>query len=146
MNEEHKQDEQVEEGAHEAQPDAHMPEQVAPAGGTENQPQAPNNNTAVVAIAVLVIVVILGALYWWGTQLEAPTGGEQVPPPPSELPPENPGDPGDITSEGIEGDVSTSDELADIEADLDATSELEALDQEFENIEAELDAALDELE
>lgn len=143
MNEEHREAEHSEEVSHETLPEEHMPEQVPPAGGTVSDTQAANNNTAVVAIAVVVIIAILGALYWWGTQLETPSGSEQVPAPPSELPPENPGEPRDLTNQEVEGEVSASDELVDIEADLDTTSELEALDQEFENIEAELEAALE---
>ena len=89
-------------------------------GGEVKKPMGP-----IIGVAIIVIVLILGGLYFWSTQLskEEMTAEE-------------------ITAQEDPALIelqkqSDSDEIADIEADLDAT-DLEGLDAELEQIEQEL--------
>lgn len=80
-------------------------------------------------IIIIVILIILAGFYFWGNQLED-TAREEA------TTEEVGGDVDTTSSTDIGEPLSTSDEIADIEADLDAT-DLENLDAELENIDAE---------
>ena len=86
----------------------------------------------IIGIAIILVIIIFGGLYYWGGQISNQKLREQQ---------EN------VTAEEIlnQEDVilerlriqETSDEIIDIEADLDVT-DLNDLDKELENIDAEL--------
>lgn len=94
------------------------------------QSDAPEKSTSgpLIGIAIIIIVLIAGGIYFWSTAVDR--GGE------AELP--------TIQSEEAVDEIvsqlntqGTSDEIADIEADLDTT--------ELDNLDSELDALLNEL-
>jgi hypothetical protein len=71
----------------------------------------------VVGAIIIIVIIVLGGLYFWGKKLaEAPVDEETL-----EL-----------------QEVNSSDDLADIEADLENT-ELDSLDSDFGELEAELE-------
>ena len=85
----------------------------------------------IIGIAIIVVIIIFGGLYYWGAQIsrqEVKEGQENL----TAEQIENQADP---TTQQLQIQ-STSDEIADIEADLD-TTDLENLDQELENIDLE---------
>lgn len=89
---------------------------------------------AIIGTLVIVLVLLLCALYLWGALLSSPTP-EPVPfqaPPNHE--PETPRADADIQ---ILKTVSSSDEIAAIEADLNSTN-LDSLDQELDLIDRDL--------
>lgn len=123
-----------------------MPENLNATEGSSHS-TAPLNGIIIV-ILVLLLVFILGGLYIWFSQLmlntdqsvaptntgiERPTAAEN-------------NEPESTTAEAaVEAAqaMSTSDEIAAIEADIEAT-DLDALDAELNAIDAELEAALTE--
>lgn len=78
-----------------------------------------------VGIIIIVVVIVLGGYYFWTTQLN------QEPMTAEEIAAE------EDTATNALNEQSDSDEVADIEADLDAT-DLEGLDAELEQIDQEL--------
>ena len=95
----------------------------------------PSVSKNVVIVAVLaVIVLVLAFMYIWGSTTSEPNPivEPEIPVVPTPEP------------EVVVPNVSTSDEVGALEADLDA-SELETLDSELEQMETELDAALEEI-
>lgn len=78
----------------------------------------------VFGIIIIVVLLILGGFYFWGTLNDSMS--------PAEIEAEI-----DTALESLETQ-STSDEVSDIEADLDATL-LDDLDKELEDIDLELD-------
>ena len=111
---------------------------VAPA---ENR-QAPVNGI-IIAVLALLLIFILGGMYYWFSQLTAQT----VVTPAAERPTAEANDePESTTAEAAvktQAALSTSDEIAAIEADIAAT-DLDSLDAELTAIDAELDAAMEE--
>jgi len=100
----------------------------------------------VIGIIVIALVFILGGLYLWGTTLK---NNEPLPTPtPIERPTaEENNEPESANAEAdveIADTVSTSDTIEAIEADVDATTDLDEIDTELNAIEAELEAALNE--
>jgi uncharacterized protein HemX len=102
-----------------------------------SQPQTDDDKKSVgpiVGIAIIVVILIFGGLYYWGSKLDindetiidivdAPTTEEIL-------------NEQDVTLERLQIQ-DTSDEIADIEADLDLT-DLNDLDAELGNIDTEL--------
>ena len=78
----------------------------------------------VFGIIIIVVLIILGGFYFWGTLSDSMS--------PAEIEAEV-----DAALEDLETQ-STSDEVSDIEADLDSTL-LDDLDKELEDIDLELD-------
>jgi len=118
-----------------------MPENA----GTHPAQKAPASKPVhgiIIAILAVLLIFILAGMYYWFSQLTnqiAPT------PPVVERPTaqEN-NEPESTTAEAAvetQAALSTSDEIAAIEADIAAT-DLESLDTELTAIDAELDAAL----
>lgn len=101
-------------------------------------------NAIIIAILALLLIFILGGMYYWFSQLTAQT---EVNPSPTERPTaEENNEPESTTAEAAvetQQALSTSDEIAAIEADIQAT-DLDALDAELTAIDAELEAALSE--
>lgn len=86
---------------------------------------------SVIGIAIIVVLIIFGGLYYWGNQINkqnAMVEREAITTEEIENAP-------DTTLESLES-LGTSDEIADIEIDLD-TTDLENLDEELEQIDAE---------
>lgn len=112
---------------------------------TGNAAAATPVNGAIIGVLVLLLIMILGGMYYWFSQLT-----QEVAPavePTFERPSaEENNEPESTTAEAaVEAlnSLSTSDELAAIEADIAAT-DLSAIDTELTAIQAELDAALAE--
>lgn len=105
----------------EGQPEAgqEAPESTEPMGEPEKKSAGP-----VFGIIIIVVLLILAGFYFWGTLDDSMS--------PAEIAAE-----ADTALESLETQ-STSDEISDIEADLDATS-LDDLDQELGDIDLELD-------
>ena len=84
-----------------------------------------------IGIIIVILVIILGGLYFWGQRVEKNadesilTGEDTVT---------------EDNSVEILETQSSSDEIADIEEDLN-TTDLENLDRELQSIESDLDAA-----
>lgn len=95
-------------------------------GGSQKKSMGP-----VIGIAIIVVIIIFGGLYYWGAQINKQEAKDLQE---------------SLTAEQIESQEDTaveqlevqsqSDEVADIETDLNAT-DLENLDQELENIDLE---------
>lgn len=81
--------------------------------------EKPKSSSAgpIVGTVIIIIIIVLGGLYFWGKKLAIAPVDEQT----EEL-----------------QDVSASDAVADIEADLDAT-DLDSLDADLGNLEAEFE-------
>jgi len=81
-------------------------------------PESTSGTGAIVGAIIVVIILVVGGLYFWGKQLSTDT---------------------DTTDPQLEAlqNTSASDEVADIEADI-STTELDNLDAELGDIEAEL--------
>ena len=106
----------------EEKPGVENAEQAAPemsVGEPEKKSAGP-----VFGIVIIVVLLILAGFYFWGTLNDSMS--------PAEIAAE-----ADTALESLETQ-STSDEISDIEADLDATS-LDDLDQELGDIDLELD-------
>jgi len=88
----------------------------APMGGMMREPQKKSSVGPIIGIVLVILIIVLGGLYFWGKRLA--DNGDTLPP---------------LEEEPL----STSDEVSDIEADLDAT-DLESLDADAAAIEAEL--------
>ena len=98
----------------------------------------------ILAVLIVILVLILAGLYLWGTTLKNSTP-ETAPVVDTESTRPTPEENNEPESENAEAEVetaavvSTSDEIDDIEADLEATLNLEELDAELDAIEAEFD-------
>jgi hypothetical protein len=90
----------------------------------------------ILGVLVLILALILGGLFLWGSILN-----KQVSEPVVEIPNNEPETPRAIADAQILDTTSPSDELSAIQADLESTN-LELLDQDFQAMDAELDAAL----
>lgn len=117
-----------------------MPEQAF--GTSKNA--GPSVLGPVLAVLIVILVLLLGGLYLWGTTLQI---GDPTYTPPAERPTaEENNEPESTTAEAdvqaLET-VSTSDEIEAIEADLESTN-LDALDAELNDIDAELEASMQE--
>jgi hypothetical protein len=82
---------------------------------------------SIIGSIIVIIVIIIGGLYFWGTKAVAPTDEAQTPP----------ADPITMPEQDPIGDAlrntSTSDELGDIEADLN-TTDIDSIDAEADQI------------
>jgi len=102
---------------------------------SENTPQTNEKRSksigSIIGLAIIIVILIFGGLYYWGAQINKQQTQEQL---------------DNTTAEMIENQLDTaleqlqaqneSDEIADIEVDLNDTA-LEGLDQELENIDVE---------
>ena len=102
---------------------------------SENAPQTNEERSksigSIIGLAIIIVILIFGGLYYWGAQINKQQTQEQL---------------DNTTAEMIENQLDTaleqlqaqneSDEIADIEVDLNDTA-LEGLDQELENIDVE---------
>ena len=102
---------------------------------SENTPQTNEKRSksigSIIGLATIMVILIFGGLYYWGAQINKQQTQEQL---------------DNTTAEMIENQLDTaleqlqaqneSDEIADIEVDLNDTA-LEGLDQELENIDVE---------
>ena len=110
-----------------------MPPQETPEEQVPNTPQSDNADKSafgpIAGIAIIVIVLIVGGVYLWMTATDQDVDESQLP----------------VIQSGGEAEAivnqlntqGTSDEIADIEADLNTT--------ELENLDSELDDLLNEL-
>lgn len=101
-------------------------------------------NGIIIAVLAILLIAILAGMYYWFSQL---TNQVEIPAPVVERPTaEENNEPESTTAEATvetQSALSTSDEIAAIEADIEAT-DLDALDAELTAIDAELEAALSE--
>lgn len=110
--------------------------------GITNVEEAPSHLGVILGILIVVLSLILGGLYLWSTTFQTQPVAET---PIVERPTEEENNEPESTN--AEADVqvletlSTSDEIAALEADIESTN-LDELDAELQAIEAELDAAL----
>lgn len=84
----------------------------------------------IIGIAIIVVIMIFGGLYYWGAQISKQNKVKQ-----ENLTAEQIGSQTDNAALQLQAQ-SQSDEIADIETDLN-TTDLENLDQELENIDLE---------
>ena len=125
-----------------------MPE-TAVSKDTSPAPSTAPLNGIIILILILLLVFILGGLYMWFSQLmmgDSPSTTQPAPVVERPTAEEN-NEPESTTAEAAvetQQALSTSDEIAAIEADLEAT-DLDALDAELNAIDAELEAALNAL-
>ena len=120
-----------------------MPETTT-ATKTETTHSTAPLNGIIIVILILLLVFILGGLYIWFSQLIAPASTPNVAPAVERPTAAENNEPESTTAEAAvetQSAMSTSDEIAAIEADLEAT-DLDALDAELNAIDAELEAAL----
>jgi uncharacterized protein HemX len=114
--------------------DPQMSETVSTEAPQQTEQSGPNKKSIgpIIGIAIIVVIIIFGGLYYWGGKInkqelrsaQENTTAEEI------LSQE------DASLESLQVQ-STSDEIADIEADLDMT-DLENLDAELDNIDIEL--------
>lgn len=119
-----------------------MPENSTVSAAPAAPRQAPVNGI-IIAILALLLIFILGGMYYWFSQL---TAQNAIPVEPERPTAEENNEPESTTAEAAvetQGALSTSDEIAAIEADIAAT-DLDSLDAELTAIDAELDAAMNE--
>lgn len=129
-------------------PDLSGEEMKMPENSTSTTPPTKEDSNAVsglvIAVLAILLIAILGGMYVWFSQL---TNEVAAPAPAVERPTaEENNEPESTTAEAAvatQGALSTSDEIAAIEADIEAT-DLDGLDAELTAIDAELDAALNE--
>lgn len=120
-----------------------MPENSFSGPSTTEEP-ATTVHGLIIALLVIVLLAILAGMYYWFSQLttEVATPAPVVERPTAQ---EN-NEPESTTAEAAvetQSALSTSDEIAAIEADIEAT-DLDTLDAELNAIDAELEAALSE--
>jgi len=120
-----------------------------PTGAGAATPQSESTtplNGIIITIMIVLLLFILGGLYLWFSQLMLQDTQSPVAPIIERPTQEENNEPESTTAEAAvetQQAVSTSDEIAAIEADIEAT-DLDALDAELNAIDAELDAALNE--
>ena len=101
-------------------------------------------NGIIIAILAVLLIVILGGMYVWFSQLSN-TPAEVAPVVERPTAEEN-NEPESTTAEAAvetQQAISTSDEIAAIEADINAT-DLDSIDAELTAIDAEMEAAMNE--
>lgn len=86
----------------------------------------------VIGIAIIIVILIFGGLYYWGAKISKQDAIDNQ----ENLTAEQIENKADQTTQQLQTQ-STSDEITDIEADLN-TTDLENLDKELENIDLEL--------
>ena len=101
-------------------------EEASSSGQTPQKSMGP-----MLGIVIIVILLVLGGFYFWGTQIKDRSQVQEV-----EITAEDIANQEDTTLKNLQSQ-STSDEIDDIEADLDAT-DLENLDSELDAIDQEL--------
>lgn len=120
-----------------------LPENSPVVATTAKEESTPLHGIVIALLAVLLIALLAGMYYWFSQLTNAiETPAEEVERPTAE---EN-NEPESTTAEAAvetQGALSTSDEIAAIEADIEAT-DLDTLDAELNAIDAELEAALSE--
>lgn len=129
-------------------PDLSGEEMKMPENSDTPTTPSPEHETSVsgfvIAILALLLICILAGMYYWFSQLTAQVANVE---PTSDRPTaEENNEPESTTAEAAvetQGALSTSDEIAAIEADIEAT-DLDALDAELTIIDAELEAELSE--
>ena len=94
----------------------------------------PSSIGPLIGIIIVILVIVLGGLYFWGQRVEKNADESMAT---KEGAMSEGSDTADTSIELLETQGS-SDEITDIEKDLDST-DLENLDQELELIESELD-------
>ena len=144
----------------EEQHDVHAPDlrgeemKMPETANTTPQATAPSASPLggiIIVILVFLLIVILGGLYLWFAELM--NGSRSTPTTPTLPAIERPtaeenNEPESTTAEAAvetQAALSTSDEIAAIEADIEAT-DLDSLDAELNAIDAELEAAISGLE
>jgi len=90
----------------------------------------------ILGVLVIVLALILGGLYLWGSMLEESENQARVE---KVIPNNEPETSRAVADKQIMGTVSSSDEIAAIEADLLSTN-LEGLDAELDQIKIEIEA------
>ena len=103
------------------------PVEQAPESATEKKSFGP-----IIGIAIIVVIIIFGGLYYWGGKINT----QELRDVQESLTAEDISGQQDESLESLQVQ-STSDEIVDIEADLDLT-DLEDLDAELGNIDIEL--------
>ena len=103
---------------------------------TPPPPETPKKGSmgAIFGIIIIIVLIILAGFYFWGAQLKEQISTNQDTGEQTEMTAEEIASQRDTSREALENQ-STSDELPNIEADLDRTS-LENLDQELTDIDA----------
>lgn len=113
----------------EDQPTSEVPQQPS----EPQQEEAPTKSVGpIIGIAIILIVLIFGGLYYWGGKISNQELRNQQ----ESITAEEILDQQDESLESLQVQ-STSDEIVEIEADLDLTN-LEGLDKELDNIDVEL--------
>jgi hypothetical protein len=119
-----------------------MPEN-SPATKTVAHNESKSLYGLVLFLLTVLLIALLGGMYYWFSQLTAQIEPATVVERPTA---EENNEPESTTAEAAvetQGALSTSDEIAAIEADIEAT-DLDTLDAELNAIDAELEAALSE--
>ena len=102
-------------------------EEASSSGQTQQKSMGP-----MLGIVIIVVLLVLGGFYFWGTQIKDKSQVQEN----AEVTAEDIANQEDTALENL-NTQSTSDEIDDIEADLDAT-DLESLDSELDAIDQEL--------
>ena len=109
---------------------------MQPEMNMDNDPRGEPKSSVgpIVGIVIIIIVLVIGGLYFWGQKLSTDDPDPEF-------------STSDSQTEEL-ADTSDSDAVDDIDADLDAVGDedLDALDAELGDIDAELEAALEGLE
>lgn len=126
------------------QPQVNPEEQSGMPSQSEGTQQAPTQEEAsssgqtpqksmgpILGIVIIVILLVLGGFYFWGTQIKDKSQVQEA-----EITAEDIANQEDTVLDNL-NTQSASDEIGDIEADLDAT-DLESLDSELDAIDLEL--------
>lgn len=128
-----------------SQEEMKMPENSVASHAIVEPSQTPVNGI-IIAILALLLVSILAGMYYWFSQLTNQPRTTTLPTPVERPTAEENNEPESTTAEAAvetQAALSTSDEIAAIEADIEAT-DLDSLDAELNAIDAELEAALNE--
>ena len=102
-------------------------EEASSSGQTQQKSMGP-----MLGIVIIVVLLVLGGFYFWGTQIKDKSQVQEN----AEVTAEDIANQEDTALDNL-NTQSTSDEIDDIEADLDAT-DLESLDSELDAIDQEL--------
>ena len=102
-------------------------EEASSSGQTQQKSMGP-----MLGIVIIVVLLVLGGFYFWGTQIKDKSQVQEN----AEVTAEDIANQEDTALENL-NTQSTSDEIDDIEADLDAT-DLESLDSELDAFDQDL--------
>jgi hypothetical protein len=105
--------------------------------GKDQHPEQQSSHTMVIVAVLAIVVVVLALMYMWGANIQRKQLEAEAP---RETPPSIPQD--DAQTEALK-QVHSTDEIDTIVGDLENT-ELETIDVDFAELEAELEAALGE--